>query len=365
MLTIENLSDKGSTRVEKSRIKSVKKKNRIRNVLLLIIGILIISLIVVIFQIRSNVQKMTIPTTNLNNDVGLEEQQNNEAEFGQEDEDFYLLVLGLDYRDDHNALLTDSIMVLHIVPQETKVKLLSIPRDLLVENSRGASVKINSLFSEGITLATKKAKEDPSILIGDTVELGNKQLDKGILSGAIANTRAKIEGVLDIEIRNSVIVNFSAVIDLVNEVGGVEIDVKRSMKYRPTNLYLEPGLQILNGEDALGYARFREDDRGTKYFASDFERGQRQQEVLKALAKRILSWENSAKSLKLLSIIADNVQTDMDVTTMYSMVTGYYDVFSSDSFISLSFPEQYSSSGDVIITEEKLVELQTTFKALE
>jgi len=363
-LTVENYSEDGNTRVEKSRIRGIKKKNRIRNIVLLTIGVVLVLLFVVFYQIKYNVDKITIPKTDIEDIIDLK-QDEDELVFGQDDKDFYFLVLGLDYRDDHNALLTDSIMVLHIVPQQTKVKLLSIPRDLLVENSRGASVKINSLFSEGITLATKKAKEDSSLLIGDTVELGNKQLDKGILSGAIANTRTKLEDLLDIQISNSVIVNFSAVIDLVNEVGGVEIDVKRSMKYRPTNLYLEPGLQILNGDDALGYARFREDDRGTKYFASDFERGQRQQEVLKALAKEILSWKNSAKSLKLLSIVADNVQTDMDASAMYSMITGYYDVFSTDSFISLPFPEQYSSSGDVIITEDKLLELQSNFKALE
>lgn len=363
-MTVENYSEDGNTRVEKSRIRGIKKKNRIRNIVLLTIGVVLVLLFVVFYQIKYNVDKITIPKTDIEDIIDLK-QDEDELVFGQDDKDFYFLVLGLDYRDDHNALLTDSIMVLHIVPQQTKVKLLSIPRDLLVENSRGASVKINSLFSEGITLATKKAKEDSSLLIGDTVELGNKQLDKGILSGAIANTRTKLEDLLDIQISNSVIVNFSAVIDLVNEVGGVEIDVKRSMKYRPTNLYLEPGLQILNGDDALGYARFREDDRGTKYFASDFERGQRQQEVLKALAKEILSWKNSAKSLKLLSIVADNVQTDMDASAMYSMITGYYDVFSTDSFISLPFPEQYSSSGDVIITEDKLLELQSNFKALE
>ena len=86
-------------------------------------------------------------------------------------------------------------------------------------------------------------------------------------------------------------INFNTVISLVDEVGGIEIDVKRSMKYKATNLYLEPGLQVLNGENALGYARFREDDRGTRYFASDFERGGRQQEVVKALAEEIFSWK--------------------------------------------------------------------------
>lgn len=170
---------------------------------------------------------------------------------------------------------------------------------------------------------------------------------------------------MEIDIDYMVLANFSTVTSLVDEVGGIEIDVKRSMKYRATNLYLEPGLQVLNGENALGYARFREDDRGNRYYASDFERGQHQQEVVKALAEKILSWGNITKAHKLLDIVSDNVKTDINYTDMYMMITKYYDKFKGDSFKSLSFPEYYSPEGDVILNEEALEKLKVDFHTLE
>lgn len=351
------------------RAMSSRKKLIVR-ILLVLLGVTLLSTAVVAYQIISSVNKMIIPETN----IGIAAESNNDAnkddpaldpEPVEKDEDFYVFVMGLDFRENHNALLTDSLMVLHVIPQESMIKLLSIPRDLLVEDRSGHIVKINSLFSEGRTLAQQEAKKDPSLLTGETVQLGTNKMDKAVLSGSMANTRNKVEELLEIKVDHTVLVNFDTVISLVDEVGGIEIDVKRSMKYRPTNLYLEPGLQILKGEDALGYARFREDDRGTRYYASDFERGKQQQEVIKALADEIQSWKNLTKALKLLRIVSDNVQTDMEFSDMYAMITKYYDVFNGESFVSLPFPEYYNADGDVIIPRDALVGLQSSLKGVD
>lgn len=357
----ENLTDNLTTQQTRRN-----RKQRVIRYLILVMGVLIIAVVFLVYYIKSNIDDMIIPHNIV---VDSESEINREVDAApipdEEDPDLYFLIMGLDYRGEHNALLTDSLMILHIIPQIETVKLLSIPRDLLVENTSGHSVKINALFSEGYTLYKKKAEQDPSILTGDTIQLGTKTLDKAVLSGAIANTRGKLEELLDIDIDNTVLVNFNTVVSLVDEVGGIEIDVKRSMKYRPTNLYLEPGLQVLMGEDALGYARFREDDRGSRYFASDFERGEQQQEVVKALAEQIFSWQNSGKVLTLLKIVSENIQTDMDYSTMYSMITKYYNVFNSHSFLSVPFPEHYSQDGDVVIPEDALSNLQRAFKSVE
>jgi len=358
---VEDHDTTQSSRIIKSQ--KSKRKKIILKVILIAAGILLLATGVIAYQITSNINRMIIPKPVI--DAEQDDPIETPPVFSEEDEDFYLLVMGLDYRDNHNALLTDSIMVLHIIPQQSTIKLLSIPRDLLVENTRGSIVKINSLFSEGHILTRQQAKDNPTILSGDTIKLGNVTMDKAVLSGAIANTRNKLEEILDVSIQNTVLVNFNTLVALVDEVGGIEIDVKRSMKYRVTNLYLEPGLQTLNGEDALGYARFREDDRGRRYFASDFERGQQQQEVVKALADEIFTLKNSGKTLKLLAIVSENVQTDMDYSDMYAMVTNYYNVFNSDSFQSVPFPEMYSSKGDVILSDEARNVLRNSFKSLE
>ncbi|OBR62203.1 hypothetical protein A7K91_00810 [Paenibacillus oryzae] len=350
----------------RKRTKTIgKKKKIIIRLIIVLMSVIALSTAVFIYQLKSNLDNMILPGTN----IATEHQSGDDSEIDQNhldaNEDFYALVIGLDYRGNHNALLTDTLMVLHVIPKESVVNMLSVPRDLLVENRRGNTVKINSLFSEGYSLYRQKTKEDPSILTGDNVQLGSIKLDKAILSGSMSTTRNKIEEILEIDIDYMVLANFSTVTSLVDEVGGIEIDVKRSMKYRATNLYLEPGLQVLNGENALGYARFREDDRGNRYYASDFERGQHQQEVVKALAEKILSWGNITKAHKLLDIVSDNVKTDINYTDMYMMITKYYDKFKGDSFKSLSFPEYYSPEGDVILNEVALEKLKVDFHALE
>lgn len=344
-----------------------KKKKIIIRLLLILVSVIIVSTGIFVYQLKSNIDQMIIPDTKIDTvlDLGIDEVPVPEQLVEENNEDFYVLVMGLDFREKHQALLTDSLMVLHIIPQESIVKLLSIPRDLLVKNTHGDIDKINSLFSEGYSLARQKAEKDPSFLTGDIVELGSTKVDKAVLSGSMANTRNKIEELLDIEIDHMMLVNFNTVISLVDEVGGIEIDVKRSMKYKETNLNLKPGQQVLNGEDALGYARFRHDDRGTRYYASDFERGKNQQEVVKALADEILSWGNLTKTLNLVKIISDNVKTDVDYKDMYSMITKYYDVFNRESFKSIPFPEYYSPDGDVIIPNEALSDLQDSFQALK
>ncbi|REK77631.1 LCP family protein [Paenibacillus paeoniae] len=342
-----------------------KKKKMIIRLMIILMSVIALSTAVFIYQLKSNLDNMILPGTNSTTAHQSGDGTEIDEAHSKTNEDFYTLVIGLDYRGNHNALLTDTLMVLHVIPKESIVKMLSIPRDLLVENKRGNTVKINSLFSEGYSLYRQKAKEDPSILTGDIVQMGSIKLDKAVLSGSMATTRNKIEEILEIDIDHMVLANFTTVTSLVDEIGGIEIDVKRSMKYRPTNLYLNPGLQVLNGEDALGYARFREDDRGNRYYASDFERGQHQQEVVKALAEKILSWGNITKAHKLLNIVSDNVKTDINYTDMFAMITKYYDKFNGDSFKTLSFPEYYSPEGDVIIPEEALKKLQTDFHAIK
>jgi len=344
----------------------LKKKRIILSIVSAIIIIVFVAVIITILQIKSNVDRMIIPNTIVNTEPSpITDEVIVVPEEEKELKDFYLFVMGLDYRGSHNALLTDSLIVFHIIPEQKAVKLLSIPRDLLVENDYGHQVKINSIFSEGYYATLNKAKKDPSILTNDEIQLGNKVVDKAVLSGAMASTRTEINEILDINIDHTVIVNFNTITSLVDEVGGIEIDVKRKMQYRATNLYLEPGLQTLNGEQALGYARFRHDNRGTRYYATDFERGMHQQEVVKALASKILSWNNVTKVFSLLDIVSKNVQTDMDYSTMYSMVKDYYSLFNGDSFHSIPFPEFYSNSGDVIIPDNELDSLRELFKATE
>lgn len=350
---------------------------RMKKVLLLVLVpllcIIIIPAAIISHQVKTKIDQMIIPETvfaELITEPDPEmvhpfvmSSQSSPTSATKDTDDLYLLVMGLDYREGHDALLTDTLMVMHIIPQESIIKLLSIPRDLMVTNSSGKLVKINSLFYEGYKLSQQIAADHPSILTGDIVRVGRWNMDKALLGGAMANTRNKIESILHVHIDHMILVNFDSVVSLVDAVGGIEVNVKRSMELEDVGLFLEPGLQTLDGNQALGYARYRKDTRGSSYYISDFERVKHQQEIVKALGKKILSWSNVTKALAILDIIADNVKTDLTLSSLYKMIMQYYDVFHQDSFVSVSFPEYYTSDGNVTIPDDALQQLREAFLA--
>lgn len=357
-----------STKNLRIKIQGISNKKKIIFIMLFCLSVGIVSATVFAYQVKKNIDKMMIPETRVTETTG---QKNDPLETDgkipparQNNDDFYVLVMGMDYREGHRSLLTDLLMVFHFIPEKSVIKLLSIPRDLMVENSRGDHERINSLFNEGYLLYKEMAEKDPSMLTGNIVELGSRKMDKIVLSGAMSHTRNKIEELLDIDIEHMVLVDFHALVSLVDEVGGIEIEVKRSMRYKETNLYLEPGLQVLNGEEALGFVRYRQDDRGQRYYISDFERAKNQQEVVMKLADKILSWRNITKALGLLEILSDNLKTDMSYTDIYTMMTKYYDVFDRNSFVAIPFPEHYNSDKEVIIPEDSLENLRNVFNSI-
>lgn len=364
-------------------VPNINKKHKVLLILLLLLCLIFTAAAVIVYQIKSRIDQMMIPPSILSETrIRTETRvQSNEQrppsesvissitststidnDSDDDSEDLYFLIMGLDYREGHNALLTDTLLVMHIIPENSTIKMLSVPRDLIVTNASGHRVKINSLFYEGYIRSQRIAAENPALLTGEVVRVGPVNMDKALVSGAMANTRNKIEEILDIYIDHMVLVNFETVVALVDAVGGIEVQVKRSMELSDVGLFLEPGVRTLTGNEALGYARFRKDTRGSRYNISDFERVKNQQDIIKALAKKILSWNSSTKALEILDIIADNVKTDLNYSSIYSMIKDYYRIFNPDSFVSVPFPEHYTADGQVTIPEEALARLRDVFR---
>src|SRR5690606_35837572 len=164
------------------RIRNMSRKKLIIYIMLFLLSVVIVSGVVLAYQLKTKVDKMIIPKyneTELESDPDRHEIDGVHELTQDSKTDFYVLVMGLDYRDGHNrSLLTDTLMALHIIPEESIIKLLSIPRDLMVEDTNGTMVRINSLFFEGYELTRQKGLDDPSILTGDIVQLGARKLDK-------------------------------------------------------------------------------------------------------------------------------------------------------------------------------------------
>lgn len=296
------------------------------------------------------------------------ENEENSANIGQQEEDFYTLIIGLDYSGSHNGINTDTLLVAHVIPQLHIVKLLSVPRDLRVSNSRGDDAKINSIFASGFNHAAQTAKNQPDLLSGKQVQLGQSKVPEEYVSSGMVLTRETLERYMDIDIKYTFLTTFQTLSSLVDAVGGIEIEVERKMIYdAPSeNMYirLEPGLQVLNGETALQYARFRKDNRGEAYHSNDFERGLRQQKVIQALVDKMTSWNNLSKALDIIDIIASNLKTDMQPSTMISILNEYYGNIGKDDLYSLPFPG-YWNSPYVDIEQEQRDELLKQFTSLD
>lgn len=190
--------------------------------------------------------------------------------------------------------LTDTMMVASFLPKEGKIGLISVPRDLYVPIAGGGHAKINSAFAYG------------------------EQREEG--TGAVVAMET-LSDVLGISIDYYIGVDFDGFVELVDALGGVDIDVEQDLYdpfypdeqligYAPFSL--EAGPTHMNGELALKYARSRQT-------TSDFDRSRRQQNILAALRDKGLSLgvlANPKKISDILSIAGNHVRTNLSFKEM-------------------------------------------------
>lgn len=158
-----------------------------------------------------------------------------------------IALFGLDRRDPTENSRSDSIMIATLDLEHKKVKLSSIMRDTYVSIPGRGMDKINHAYAFG----------GPELAIRTINE--NFAMD----------------------IRDYVMVDFYGMKDIINTLGGVEIDIKPEEVSR--SKVSSPGLQTLNGEQALAYSRIRYVGNG------DYERTDRQRRVLEQLMGKILN----------------------------------------------------------------------------
>lgn len=182
-----------------------------------------------------------------------------------------ILLMGIDQRtgiDEEGPFRTDTMMVVNINPVRQTIGVLSIPRDLWVKFP-GVSQpgRINTANS-----------------IGDT---------NGFPGGGPALAAATVQENLGIQIDRYVLINFDVFLTLVDTVAadGVEVEITETIDdphypdagYGMIHVHFDPGVQTLDAERLLQYARTRATQ------GSDFDRARRQQQVMLALQHEILS----------------------------------------------------------------------------
>lgn len=148
--------------------------------------------------------------------------------------------------------------------------------------------------------------------------------------GGMALTMRTIRNYFGIDLDYYVKVSFEAVREIVDAMGGVKVNVPVQIIENQTGIYLEPGEQVLNGKEALYFARYRES-------YGDFGRMESQQHLMKRIMEQMLKPENISKIPGFIKTYMTRVETNIPMSTMLSLAASA-SKFSTDRMNNTTFP---------------------------
>ena len=238
-------------------------------------------------------------------------------------DDIYVLCLG------KSLNLTDTIMVVKYSPKTQQASMLSIPRDSFVGNDKDTASawdKINSIY----------------------------QIDPN-------KTVAAVNKLTGLNIKYYLTVDTKALRDLVDAIGGVYFDVPIKMDYDDSSqdlyIHLEPGYQLLNGQQAEWVVRFRHNNNGssysTEYGDNDLGRMKTQREFIKVVLNQTMKASNLTKINQLLDIAKNEVETNLSWDVIKDYIPALLE-FNADNLRTGQLPgsAQYCNNLSFIIVNE-------------
>ncbi|MGL5756253.1 MAG: LCP family protein [Paraclostridium sp.] len=239
----------------------------------------------------------------------------------QKSKDIYnILLIGSDSENFDKIGRSDSMMILTIDNKNKNIKLTSLARDTLVNIPGHGYEKLTHAYAYG------------------QAELLLETLEKN----------------LKIEINDYIAVNFNSFIDLVDILGGVEIDIHENEISHLNDVIVnsfnlsnkeaeEPqfirndGKQLLNGYQALAYARIRQID-------SIYERDQRQRDVLKSIANELIELPINDYP-KVIKQMLPYLDINISIPKLIKLATASKEIYNYD-IKQMEFPlEEYRESG--------------------
>lgn len=212
---------------------------------------------------------------------------------GQHDDRVNILLLGIGGPGHDGPYLSDTNIILSIKPSSKEVAMISVPRDLGVKIDGHGIRKINAADAFGEAQAP-----------GAGGEYARQIFAKNF----------------DLDIPYYIRVDFKAFQEIVDEVGGVTVNVERSFSdsqfpgenFSFRTISFNAGLQTMKGANALDFARSRHGNNGE---GSDFSRSRRQQIVLSALKEKLLSfgtYTNPIHVQKILASLSNHISTNLN-----------------------------------------------------
>lgn len=226
--------------------------------------------------------------------VVFEKEAGGQRVFGNEDR-INILLLGIDYNRDSKGIG-------------------------YTKGARSDTIMVVSLSRDGEFLNMVSVPRDTRVFLGD--DYGYDKINGAYSYGGIEMAKKVISGFLGVPIHHYVVVKVPGAKKMVDVIGGLPIDVEKDLDYDDNwgklHIHLKQGPQILTGEQAVGYARFRMDEEG------DRGRIRRQQQVIKALAGRVKEPFLIAQFGGIANAVKDTLETDLlplemvDLANLYS-----------------------------------------------
>lgn len=243
-------------------------------------------------------------------------------------EPFTILLMGIDSTDEvleKNAVANgDTLILITFNPKTLNATMLSIPRDSYVPIACWAGKAENK--------------------ITHAAAYGNDCMIK------------TIENYFDVNIDYYAKINFKGLVKLVDALGGVEIDVEQELctddSSRGSEVCISPGLQVLNGEQALVYARNR------KQLANgDFGRNYHQQLIVMALMDKIKEIKDVSTFMNILNTVSNSVDTNFTTKQILSFYNIAKDIIkkslSSKEASIVNIERLYLQGSDQMIYDER------------
>lgn len=246
-----------------------------------------------------------------------------------------ILLVGVDSRTGNDISNTDTLIVITYNYENNYVTLFSIPRDFHVEVSSGTKWygRINSVY------ASAESKKEGT--------------------GFNALTKA-IEEVTGIEIQYHAMVDFKAFVEIIDKMGGVNVNVENSFTdyaypkgvgYQTVKFIAGP--QTMNGDTALKYARSRHSAQNNE--GTDYARARRQQKVIIALQEKFAeneTFKDPKSIMTLFSSLVSNIKISEFTITDIQAALNILKQFQEKDGQSYSFVlDPYSGGKEIIETK--------------
>ena len=237
-----------------------------------------------------------------------------------------VLLLGTDKPSEGSKdVRTDAMILATYNSHSNSVKMVRIPRDMYIEY-KGYKGKINGAYQA----------------------LG------------ISELKHLVEDYTGVPVTNYVTTDFSGLSNMVDSMDGVDIDSK--IKIDDSNndqvgkdIHVDKGQQTLNGKEALAYSRIR-------YIDNDIERGKRQEQVVKAIANKLMSAKEIPHAQKNIETLSKYVNSDISPSTMMSYIPKASDKPKIDTIQFNWSAFDYQKVSYVYLTDQERHEISNTLR---